>query len=58
LDTVIIIVFSIFLCCKYGAQTAETLSTAVIEQISVKLNPDFIKNEDAFMEVAHALGFN
>ncbi|MCM1440604.1 MAG: hypothetical protein NC131_15615 [Roseburia sp.] len=54
MERLIIILIALILCLKNAAEEEEV---EVLLDRATKLNPDFFVDENAFMEVANALGF-
>lgn len=55
MDAVVIILLALVLCLVNGVEPEQE---EVIELRETKLNPNFYVDENAFMGVAHALGFS
>lgn len=54
MDAIIIVLLALVLCFVNGIEPEQE---EVIELRETRLNPNFYRDENAFMEVAHVLGF-
>lgn len=54
MDGIVILIVALLLVLKTG----EVVNEEVIMKRETKLNPDYYEDENAFMEVAHELGFH
>ena len=56
MEYLILVLIGVSLCLKNYCPSEESASENIV--LETRLNPNFYEDEDAFMEVAHALGFN
>lgn len=61
MDALILILIAVFFCVRQGLDAVEVdedLAEEVQPELETKLNPSFYSDENAYMEVANALGFS